>query len=71
MPRARSFAVYDEGAALALEGHDISEDRIAQAEQVRRAPAPQPRSRLRSAGPPSSRRTKAGQDSPSTSARCR
>jgi len=34
---ARSFAVYDDGAALALEGHDISEERIALAEQVRRA----------------------------------
>jgi SAM-dependent methyltransferase len=34
---ARSFAVYDEGAALALEGHDISAERIAQAEAVRRA----------------------------------
>jgi SAM-dependent methyltransferase len=34
---ARSFSVYDEGAALALEGHDISAERIAQAEQVRQA----------------------------------
>jgi SAM-dependent methyltransferase len=34
---ARSFSVYDEGAALSLEGHDISADRIAQAEQVRLA----------------------------------
>jgi SAM-dependent methyltransferase len=34
---ARSFAVYDDGAALVLEGHDISDDRIAQAEQIRRA----------------------------------
>ena len=34
---ARSFAVYDEGAALVLEGHDISADRIALAEQVRQA----------------------------------
>lgn len=34
---ARSFAVYDERAALSLEGLDISEERIARAEQVRRA----------------------------------
>ena len=34
---ARSFAVHDEGATLVLEGHDISEERIAQAEEVRQA----------------------------------